>query len=623
MGYLKEKYTEEYYTGKSKSGKKLNYGATISLDDKGQYVLREHDAKILRKINFKEKTVLALGCGRGEELVYAINNGSDIDNTVGVDFSDAAIKICKRLFGRSKVTKQPKLFAEDALEFIPRYQKLIRANKAKKFDVVIMFDFVEHVPRDELLQIITGLKCIINKRGLIVVNTPAYKYDNDVIKDGYDNRNNIGTYDTSDDNPKTKGMHCNKYSIVSLQDFMSKGGYINITEAHYFVTLELVTKRFCCMSYCDRWRYARRMEVSIVGRYSDDILEYPYGDLNDLGLYKFKSGNLAGISIITTESYRKVAYPNSNTDPEMISSIKSMNPVGKVIFDVGVFVGACSMLFSKIVGKNGKVLGFEPIPFNRNRAFLNLSHNKELTPNITVYKYALGGENGSQNMVLSSQIDTGYSSTSRLEGSHSTIRDVDLPEGFEEKQIEVKTLDAFVDTEKVLPDIIKVDIEGAEYDFLLGAIDTIRKVHPIFYIELHSQYCATKCTELLVLEGYSIVVLREEEDNRVMVLAEYTNESSRGANVKKMKFLDTNFSTLKNISESLMTLNKNVHTKDSQILELIEVNKTLVTEKERADAAESINKLLSERIISIESSRSWVITKPFRKIVRIIRISEK
>lgn len=69
MGYLKNKYTKEYYIGKDSKGKPLKYGATSTVDDMGNYVLRKQDLSILKKFYFKNKNVLALGCGRGRTCI--------------------------------------------------------------------------------------------------------------------------------------------------------------------------------------------------------------------------------------------------------------------------------------------------------------------------------------------------------------------------------------------------------------------------------------------------------------------------------------------------------------------------------------------------------------------------
>jgi len=594
MGYLKNKYTKEYYMGKDSKGKPLKYGATSTVDDMGNYVLRKQDLSILKKIYFKNKNVLALGCGRGEELVYAIENGCNVKNSVGVDFSPEAIKIAKKLFNDEKLDA-PVFYTEDALDFVINYIPKVKVNKSKKFDIVIMFDFVEHVPREELEKILDKLKKLLKNKCILVINTPAYKYDNDVLKNGYDERNQIESFDTSDLVSETKGMHCNKYSLISLQEFMNKQGFINITEAHYFVNKSQVSPNFEYRSYYHRWKICKEAGFSMLGKYTDDVIEFPYPKRVNPEWVLFKEGVLEGISLFLAEEYKKSVYPKGNTDIQMMKDISNMKSTGKTIFDVGTFIGASALVFSKFVGEKGRVIGFEPNSFNRNRCFLNFSHNPSLAENIFIYPYALGKDNIDEKMVLSSEIDMGYSSTSRLKGSHSTLQDSKLPSGFEEVVVEVKTLDTFVKESEEIPEIIKVDIEGAEYDFLLGALETLRKYKPIFYIEIHSEYCAIRCFEILKSEGYSVTIINEEPDNRIMIKAECNN--------------------FYNEVDRLQDLNNKLSAK------ILELKKKNVLLKERVSELEKENTGIKEanteiiKVIStLENSKSWKITKPLRKL---------
>ena len=182
-------------------------------------------------------------------------------------------------------------------------------------------------------------------------------------------------------------------------------------------------------------------------------------------------------------------------------------------------MGYSSLFFAKLSGPNGRVIAFEPNPWNRKRIFLNLSHNQGFASKIDVYEYALSDKNEKTTMTMSSELDNGFSSTSRLENSHPKIRREGLPEGFESVNVDVKTLDWFVETYKIIPNVIKVDIEGAEHFFLRGSIKTINENKPVLYIELHSEFCALQCTLLLGELGYSISVLKEEPDNRLMIKA--------------------------------------------------------------------------------------------------------
>ncbi len=241
--------------------------------------------------------------------------------------------------------------------------------------------------------------------------------------------------------------------------------------------------------------------------------------------FYFKQGNLLGIGLHITSEYREIAYPDGNTDAEMITDILDNVPKRKTIFDVGTFIGASSLLFAKMVGGKGRVIGFEPNPFNRERIEKNLLLNKELSSRIIISPVALSNTSGKKIMTMSKEIDNGHSSTSRLNQSHPTLHTDQLPEDFEEIEVDVTTLDNYVASNCIFPDIIKVDIEGAEYDFLEGGRETIRKHRPVLYIEIHSEFCAVMCLDFLNSEGYRYEILHEEEDNRIMIKAFYSDES--------------------------------------------------------------------------------------------------
>lgn len=343
---------------------------------------------------------------------------------------------------------------------------------------------------------------------------------------------------------------------------------------------------------------------------------------NNMKWVHFSEGNLKDLDLYTTESFSKI-FEGGNTDKEMMSSIEENSPTGKVIFDIGAFIGSSSLVFSNLVGPKGKVVAFEPNPYNLTRFKKIIEKNSRYGKKVSVYPYALSDKNRSIPMILSEDIDNGHSSTSRLKGSHSTINDADLPDGFKEFFVEAKTLDTFVSENNIYPDILKVDIEGAEYECLLGSVATIRKVHPTFYIELHSQYCAVRCTELLIQEGYSINVINVEDDNRIMVLAEYAGVSKVGADVERLKLLNHAFSALKNISDTLSVLKQDLQAKRVEISSLNQENTELKIENKKLENVDSNNVSLLEKLNNIESSMSWTITKPLRKIMSALRFHKK
>jgi precorrin-6B methylase 2 len=62
-------------------------------------------------------------------------------------------------------------------------------------------------------------------------------------------------------------------------------------------------------------------------------------------------------------------------------------------------------------------------------------------------------------------------------------------------------------------DLIKMDIEGEEYNALKGAIKTIRKFKPKIIIEIHSKNLREKILEFLKNYGYDLVFEKEKKDH--------------------------------------------------------------------------------------------------------------
>jgi len=62
-----------------------------------------------------------------------------------------------------------------------------------------------------------------------------------------------------------------------------------------------------------------------------------------------------------------------------------------------------------------------------------------------------------------------------------------------------------------LPDLVKIDIEGAETDALRGAGDLLSSRKPSFVIEVHSPACESDCLEILRHHGYSPLVVERKK----------------------------------------------------------------------------------------------------------------
>ncbi len=148
---------------------------------------------------------------------------------------------------------------------------------------------------------------------------------------------------------------------------------------------------------------------------------------------------------------------------------------GMTFIDVGANMGLFSLFASKKTGDCGTVIAIEP----SNRDFYRLKVNAELNKftNIRLIKAAASSSKSRAELLVAGEEHAGHNTLGNFSHDCST---------FKEKQIvETCTLDELVETEKLHKvDFIKIDTEGHELFVLKGAMNTLRKFHPVLLIEL-------------------------------------------------------------------------------------------------------------------------------------------
>jgi FkbM family methyltransferase len=149
---------------------------------------------------------------------------------------------------------------------------------------------------------------------------------------------------------------------------------------------------------------------------------------------------------------------------------------GHIAVDVGANLGLYSLAMARQVYPSGKVISFEPA----SESFMVLNdHIKRngLTDMIEPHMCVIGDQPG---VCIFTQ--DGALGTNRIGGSNS--------QGKNAKAVSrmVKTLDQFFDQKGLLPDLMKIDVEGYEISVLKGAQKILsRKRFPIL-CELHPGY---------------------------------------------------------------------------------------------------------------------------------------
>jgi len=138
------------------------------------------------------------------------------------------------------------------------------------------------------------------------------------------------------------------------------------------------------------------------------------------------------------------------SDKQKIALFKKIIKPGMRVLDLGANIGFYTILFSKLVGENGKVFAFEPDV--KNYEYLEKNTNKLY--NVIIEKKAVSDKTGKINFFVSKDLNVDHQS-------------YDSGEGRESKEAEAVALDDyFADNTKI--DFIKIDIQGYELTALKG-----------------------------------------------------------------------------------------------------------------------------------------------------------
>ena len=126
------------------------------------------------------------------------------------------------------------------------------------------------------------------------------------------------------------------------------------------------------------------------------------------------------------------------------------------VIEGGMFDGTNTRQFAEIVGPEGKVVAFDPLP----------AHIPDLPPQVIV-----------ENMALWKETTTLYLLE---EGAGSTVSSTQAGNA---KPVRAVDLDSYLGGQRA--DYIKLDVEGAEMEVLQGAAETIRKHRPQLAVSIY------------------------------------------------------------------------------------------------------------------------------------------
>lgn len=215
-------------------------------------------------------------------------------------------------------------------------------------------------------------------------------------------------------------------------------------------------------------------------------------------------GPLRGKRMLKGHGLINLAMLFGKYEPSFVNAFLKESKSSEVIYDIGSNVGYFSLLAA--LNTKSRIYSFEPIP-EIAKQFRTLMELNDLSEDVKLTEVAFSNEIGKIKMVTPGTHEQGLM-VSALRGQKVDIDNSIL--------VNMTTLDHLVFEEKFPPpDLIKIDVEGAEAMVLDGGERTLTRYKPKLLIEVHGLAPAEKCWS--IFERHRAEVHRIHKNREVRI----------------------------------------------------------------------------------------------------------
>ena len=197
---------------------------------------------------------------------------------------------------------------------------------------------------------------------------------------------------------------------------------------------------------------------------------------------RVRSGPLKGMrwSLFTGVRFIRGDY-SQRVLPRLLDQLRP----GAVFYDIGAHIGYYTLCAAKTVGGSGQVVAFEPLPLNIKYLHRHLRINA--VDNVKLIPAAVSIAGGKI----------------RFDGGRGTGRGHIGASG--SYVVDAVCIDDMVGAGRIPPpDVIKMDVEGAEFHALQGAKNTLSRYRPTVFVSLHGEAAQRDCLAFFASLGYAV-----------------------------------------------------------------------------------------------------------------------
>jgi FkbM family methyltransferase len=166
-------------------------------------------------------------------------------------------------------------------------------------------------------------------------------------------------------------------------------------------------------------------------------------------------------------------YALGTSDVEEQNALARLLAAGQVFYDIGANVGFFTTVAAKVVGPQGQVYGFEPFPASAATARDNAIRNG--FKHVTIIEAGVSNFEG-ETVFDVSKTTTNFHLLKPGEQIDATAQTIKVP---------VTTIDRQLSVGLRPPNLVMIDVEGAEFEVLEGMRQTLLAYRPAVICEVH------------------------------------------------------------------------------------------------------------------------------------------
>jgi FkbM family methyltransferase len=194
-------------------------------------------------------------------------------------------------------------------------------------------------------------------------------------------------------------------------------------------------------------------------------------------------------------------------EPEMLAAVGELARQGGTLYDVGAHTGFYTCAWLRLGGT--RVEAFEPAAYNRGILQATAQRNG-MADRVRIHAVALGDKYG-QGTLIASSADVGASSAAYVAelgkaelppSSHAAVH------GLNETSVPVRRLDdLYMKMGLPVPNVLKLDVEGAEAAVLAGSNRLLGEACPSVLCEVHNVEVGLEIAHRLAKMRYDLRIL--------------------------------------------------------------------------------------------------------------------